>query len=155
MPQPPASVQSTEPAKPSAAGLPHAIAEAGATIAARIGRAVEDGTHVLTVALHPVELGRVEVRLAFHSSGVDVQMTMSRPETYDAFTRNRGAMEQHLSDAGINLASGGLDMRFGQQPDRAMPPPTPVRLSVLADTTTANLQPQLRSVSNGLVDILA
>lgn len=150
-----AAAAHAEPAKPSVAALPQEIASAGATLAARIGRAVEDGTHVLTVALHPAELGRVELRLSFHTSGVEVQMTMSRPETYDAFTRNRGAMEQHLNDAGINLGSGGLDLRFGQQSDRSMPPPSPVRIAVPGETTTVTSQPQTRSAAIGLVDILA
>ena len=93
-----------------------AAAEITATVAARIGRAVQDGTHVLTMQLHPAELGRVEVRLSFHDSGVGVQMTLDRAETFDTFSRNRSAMEQHLADSGINLGTGGLDLRFGQQP---------------------------------------
>ncbi|MGC1410582.1 MAG: flagellar hook-length control protein FliK [Acetobacteraceae bacterium] len=133
-----------------------AAAEVTATVAARIGRAVQDGTHVLTMQLHPAELGRVEVRLAFHDSGVGVQMTVDRAETFDAFSRNRGAMEQHLADSGINLGTGGLDLRFGQQPDRSPQPFAPAVRIALPDGAQPSNQPTSSlSTHDGLIDILA
>ena len=134
-----------------------ALTAAGETVAARIGRAVQDGTHVLTMELHPAELGRVEVRLSFHDGGIGVQMTLDRPETYDAFSRNRGGMEQQLADAGINLGSGGLDLRFGQQSGHPAPQPgaTAIRIPLPAETVPANRQPSAVSMHDGLIDILA
>jgi flagellar hook-length control protein FliK len=133
-----------------------AAAEVTATVAARIGRAVQDGTHVLTMQLHPAELGRVEVRLSFHDGGVGVQMTLDRAETFDAFSRNRGAMEQHLADSGINLGTGGLDLRFGQQPDRSPQPFAPaVRIALPADAQPPSQPTSSLSTHDGLIDILA
>ncbi len=133
-----------------------AAAEVTATVAARIGRAVQDGTHVLTMQLHPAELGRVEVRLSFHDSGVGVQMTLDRAETFDSFSRNRGAMEQHLANSGINLGTGGLDLRFGQQPDRSPQPFAPaVRIALPADAQPSNQPISSLSAHDGLIDILA
>ena len=133
-----------------------AAAEVTATVAARIGRAVQDGTHVLTMQLHPAELGRVEVRLSFHDSGVGVQMTLDRAETFDAFSRNRSAMEQHLADSGINLGTGGLDLRFGQQPDRSPQPFAPaVRIALPADAQPSIQPTSSLSTHDGLIDIFA
>ncbi len=90
---------------------------AGAQVAVQVAHALQNGQNTLVVALHPAELGRVEVRLAFHAGGrVDVQMTLDRPDTFTAFTRDRAALAQQLAQAGINLGSGGLDLRFGRQP---------------------------------------
>lgn len=149
-----AGVERTQSESPT---LPaRAAAEATATVAARIGRAMQDGTHVLTMQLHPAELGRVEVRLSFHDSGVGVQMTVDRAETFDAFSRNRGEMEQHLADSGINLGTGGLDLRFGQQPDHSPQPFAPVvRIALPADAQPSNQPTSSRSAHDGMIDILA
>ncbi len=133
-----------------------AAAEITATVVARIGRAVQDGSHVLTMQLHPAELGRVEVRLSFHDSGVGVQMTLDRAETFDTFSRNRSAMEQHLADSGINLGTGGLDLRFGQQPDRSPQEFTPaVRIALPVDAQPSSQPTSSVSTHDGLIDILA
>lgn len=136
---------------------PQIAANAAETATTRVVRAVQDGSHVVTMELHPAELGRVEVRLSFHEGAVGVQMTLDRPETYDAFMRDRGVMEQHLADAGINVASGGLDMRFGQQPDRPAPqPPTQtVNVPVPQDDSGTGSRAAAQSRLNGLIDILA
>jgi flagellar hook-length control protein FliK len=146
-----------EPAVAAPPAPQQAVQKAAETVAARIGRAVQDGNHVLTMQLHPAELGRVEVRLSFHDGGIGVQMTLDRPETYDAFTRNRDAMEQHLANSGINLTTGGLDLRFGQQPDRSVPQPPmhAVRVPLSGETAFSASPPPVRSMRNGLIDILA
>ncbi|HEX2942464.1 MAG TPA: flagellar hook-length control protein FliK [Rhodopila sp.] len=101
---------------PAFAPLPQAATEqTQAVLAARLARAVRDGQTTLTVELHPIELGRVEVHLSFHPDGVGVQMTVDRRDTFDSFTRDRANLEQQLSQAGIDLGSGGLNLRFGQQ----------------------------------------
>ena len=113
----------TQPASPgtttnpvvTAAMLPRVAGEAGEPVAIRIARAARDGDKSLTMELHPADLGRVEVRLSFHADGVGVQMTLDKPETFEAFSRNRAGLEQQLAQAGINLGDGGLDLRLGQQ----------------------------------------
>jgi flagellar hook-length control protein FliK len=115
---------STAPAPATAASAPIAtprlIAEANHTIALRIGHALRTGESAITVDLHPAELGHVSVRLAFQNDGVDLRMVVARHETYQALTQDRPALEQELRNAGINLDSGGLDLRFGQSPDRTL-----------------------------------
>ena len=100
------------------AGLPSgtAMAEANRAVALRVNRAIRSGQDTLTIELHPAELGHVAVRLAFHGNNVDVRMVVSRQETFQAFSQDRAALEQQFSQAGINLGSGGLDLRYGQPP---------------------------------------
>jgi flagellar hook-length control protein FliK len=85
-------------------------------LAVRVASAVQNEQRSVTVELRPESLGRVEVRLNFHDDkSVSVQMTMDRHETYTAFRENRAGLTQQLSQAGINLGSSSLDLRFNQQ----------------------------------------
>jgi hypothetical protein len=147
----------TEPSRLEPTTLRRAVSEAGETVALRIGRAVQDGTRMLTMELHPAELGRVEVRLSFHDGGIGVQMTLDRPETYDAFARDRGVMERQLADAGINLMTGGLDLRFGQQPGHPAPQPggAAARIALPTSATSPHVQPPSAAMYDGLINILA
>jgi flagellar hook-length control protein FliK len=95
-----------------------ALAEARDTVALRVAHAAQDGVQTISIDLHPAELGHVGIELSFHEGGVSVQMTLARHETYEAFARDRGALEQQLAQSGLSLGSGGLDLRFGQRQDQ-------------------------------------
>ena len=138
---------------------PHIAGETLAPLALRISRAVQDGDKVVTLELHPADLGRVEVRLSFHADGVGVQMTVDRAETFDSFSRNRTGMEQQLAQAGIDLGSGGLDLRLGQQ-SGGQPDPgrqsTSFRVPAAAIATMPiGVPPPLLWAGNGLLNIVA
>ncbi len=94
-----------------------AIAEANRAVALRVSRAINSGEDTLTIELHPAELGHVAVHIAFHGSGVEVQMVVGRQETFQAFSQDRAALEQQFSQAGIDLGAGGLDLRYSQTPE--------------------------------------
>ncbi len=138
--------------------LPRVAGEAGEPVAMRIARAARDGDETVTLELHPAELGRVEVRLSFHADGVGVQMTLDRPETFEAFSRNRAGLEQQLAQSGIDLGGGGLDLRLGQQggqPDserRSANFRAPTSFYAISPTT---LPPVTSWAGQGLVDIVA
>lgn len=143
-----------------ATAAPYAVlADAGTTVGSmglRIARAMHDGTQTFSIELHPAELGRVDVRLSFHAEGVGVQMTVDRQETYAAFHRDRAALEQQLAQAGINLGSGGLDLRYGAQSRQPLPQQvaSTFRAAASADVLPGAAQSYAMS-SDSLVDIIA
>ena len=133
----------------------HLVGDAGEQVVMHVARSLASGADTVTVELHPAELGRVEIRFSFHADGLSVRMTIDRPETFDAFSRDRSGLEQQLAQAGVDFAGGGLDLRLGQQsgqPDsyssgtnpRVPMPATP---SASAETTLW--------IGNSLLDILA
>ena len=98
------------------------------------------------------------VRLSFHTNGVGVQMTLDRPETFDAFSRNRADLEQQLAQAGVTLGDGGLDLRLGQQSNQQESERQSGNFRVAAASnavTPAALPPAVRWAGQGLVDIVA
>ena len=138
--------------------LPRVAGETGEPVAIRIARAARDGDKTLTMELHPADLGRVEVRLSFHANGVGVQMTLDKPETFEAFSRNRAGLEQQLAQAGINLGDGGLDLRLGQQGGQpeAERRPTNFRTQAGSYAISPPALPQVIAwAGQGLVDIVA
>ncbi len=102
------------------------MAEANRAVALRVSRAIASGEETLTIELHPADLGHVAVHLAFHDTGVEVRMVVSRQETYQAFSQDRAALEQQFSQAGVDLGAGGLDLQYSQtqaqQPKQASAP---------------------------------
>jgi flagellar hook-length control protein FliK len=135
------------------------LADGGSSVGAmglRIARAMHDGTQTFSIELHPAELGRVDVRVSFHAEGVGVQMTVDRQETYAAFHRDRAALEQQLAQAGINLGSGGLDLRYGAQSRQQLPQQaaSTFRAAASADALAGAAQSYATS-SDSLVDIIA
>ncbi len=142
----------------TAAMLPRVAGEAGEPVAIRIARAARDGEKSLTMELHPADLGRVEVRLSFHADGVGVQMTLDKPETFEAFSRNRAGLEQQLAQAGINLGDGGLDLRLGQQGGQPGSERRPANLRTQAGSyaiAPPALPAAIAWAGQGLVDIVA
>jgi len=130
-------------------------ANAGEQLAVRVAQALNDGGKTMTVELHPAELGHVEIHFSFHSNGMDVRVTIDRPETFDAFSRDHGGLERQLAQAGVNLGGGGLDLRLGQQPNspESYSNARSSRLSMPAASTV--VAPAATWVNSNLVDIIA
>jgi hypothetical protein len=86
-------------------------------IAVQIKDAMQNGNSRLTVALHPVELGRVEVKLDIDKDkNVTATVVVDRPATLDLLRNDAKALERALQDAGLQTDSGSLsfNLRDGQ-----------------------------------------
>lgn len=137
------------------------LTSTGETIAVRIAHAARAGNDTLSVELHPAELGDVTVRLQYHDGGnVSVQMVVNRPETYQAFLHDRAGLEQQFAQAGIDLGSGGLDLRFGQSSgDTSGQSPDNAGFGSQSGTapkeTAVQSTQALLTAGSGLLDIMA
>ena len=130
------------------------LTEATRAIALRINRAIQSGEDTLTIDLHPAELGRVAVHLAFHNGGVDVQMIISRPETFSEFTRDRQSLEQQFSQAGLDLGDGSLNLAFGRGAEPDTQPSGDASGASSADIPETP-QSTSQSYTQGLINIMA
>jgi flagellar hook-length control protein FliK len=78
-------------------------------IAVQIKSAMQNGNSRFTVALHPVELGRVEVKLDIDKDkNVTATIVVDRPATLDLLRNDAKALERALQDAGLQTDSGSL-----------------------------------------------
>jgi flagellar hook-length control protein FliK len=77
-----------------------------------------DGVHRLTVQLHPVDLGPVQVVAEIRNGDINVQLTGSTDAGADALRNALGDLRRELEDAGF--ANCTLDLRQGTaQQDQA------------------------------------
>ena len=82
-------------------------------IAVQIKSAMQNGNSRLTVALHPVELGRVEVKLDIDKEkNVTATILVDRPATLDLLRNDAKALERALQDAGLQTDSGSLSFNL-------------------------------------------
>jgi flagellar hook-length control protein FliK len=82
-------------------------------IAVHIKDAMQNGNSRLTVALHPVELGRVEVKLDIDKDkNVTATIVVDRPATLDLLRNDAKALERALQDAGLQTDSGSLSFNL-------------------------------------------
>jgi flagellar hook-length control protein FliK len=82
-------------------------------IAVQIKDAMQNGNSRLTVALHPVELGRVEVKLDIDKDkNVIATIVVDRPATLDLLRNDAKALERALQDAGLQTDSGSLSFNL-------------------------------------------
>jgi flagellar hook-length control protein FliK len=74
---------------------------------------MQNGNSRLTVALHPVELGRVEVKLDIDKDkNVTATIVVDRPATLDLLRNDAKALERALQDAGLQTDSGSLSFNL-------------------------------------------
>lgn len=116
----PSTVVSPSPAPtppPSAAAPPDPQPELVATLS-RL-RARGDGSHELSVQLHPAELGAVTVSAVIGNGQLTVTLACADEAARAAVTAALPALHHQLSNAGL----GGVDVRFGGPPNGRQEPP--------------------------------
>ncbi|NND50242.1 MAG: flagellar hook-length control protein FliK [Rhizobiales bacterium] len=86
------------------------------TIAVHIANRLAEGQRAFQIRLDPPELGRIDIRMDIARDGqMTAQLTVDRPETLDALSRDARALERALQAAGLELEEGALEFHLRQQ----------------------------------------
>ena len=82
-------------------------------VALTLSRATANGPQSMTIALNPLELGKVEVKLDFAKDGsVQASVTAERPETLTMLKNDHSTLTQALHNAGLTTNSGSLSFNL-------------------------------------------
>jgi flagellar hook-length control protein FliK len=88
-------------------------------VAVRLIKAAADGINHINIALNPVELGHIEVRMEIGPNGhYKAVFAADRPQTADMLQRNAQELTRSLQDAGLRTDTGSLSFNLrgqGQQ----------------------------------------
>jgi flagellar hook-length control protein FliK len=80
-------------------------------------RSRSDGSHELTLALHPADLGAVRVHARLHDGTLDVTLSCADESVREAVTAALPALHQQLSELGAGTIAIAADAQH-QQPER-------------------------------------
>jgi flagellar hook-length control protein FliK len=98
-------------------------------MAFEIARHVDHGSSQFQIRLDPADLGRVDVKLAVDPTGaISAHLSAERPETLDLLRRDAGALNQALTQAGLDGSKTNLQFSLSQNPftrQDSNPQPTP------------------------------
>jgi flagellar hook-length control protein FliK len=108
--QPVAPGRDPEPAPRHPAELPVASQVAGPVLALR---ARGDGSHQLIVALHPAELGPVNVHVRIAGDAMTISLASSSDVAHDTLRDALPQLRAELQSAGLGAASLSLDLTSG------------------------------------------
>ncbi|WP_027134287.1 flagellar hook-length control protein FliK [Geminicoccus roseus] len=87
-------------------------------IAPRVVQAVSAGRQVVSVQLHPLELGSVEIRIEVDPDRqVRAVVLVRQPETLELLQRHAPGIERALTGSGLTLGSDGLTFDLGERRD--------------------------------------
>jgi flagellar hook-length control protein FliK len=105
---PRATASAAEAPSPANSASPSPAAQQVAPVLIHLARS--GGKEAITVSLHPVELGRVEIRVAHQAAGAQaVQVSAERPETLRALVADQSHLHRALERAGVAIEPGGLN----------------------------------------------
>ena len=116
----------------AATGFSTALSASGATSATTaqtpadqvsvvMQRAIASGTTSMTIALNPLELGKVEVKLDINKDGaVQANVIADRPETLTMLQNDHSSLHQALHNAGLTTDANSLNfsLRGDGQPQQ-------------------------------------
>ncbi|MCC0053391.1 MAG: flagellar hook-length control protein FliK [Rhodobiaceae bacterium] len=78
-------------------------------IAIAVSSQARTGTRHFEIRLDPPEMGRIDVRLEMARDGtMNAQLTVDRPETFDALNRDARHLERMLQQSGMKIDGGNI-----------------------------------------------
>lgn len=86
-------------------------------VAFELVRQFQAGNSRFQIRLDPPELGRIDVKLDLDRHGtVNARMVVERPETLDLMQRDQRALQQALTQAGLDTGKTNLEFSLRQSP---------------------------------------
>ena len=86
-------------------------------VAFEVVRQFQAGNSRFQIRLDPPELGRIDVKLDLDKHGtVNARMVVERPETLDLMQRDQRALQQALTQAGLDTGKTNLEFSLRQSP---------------------------------------
>ena len=80
-------------------------------------QATATASHVTTIQITPVELGRVEIRIERMADGpAKIQLVAERPETLSRLVHDQSQLQQALDQAGVPQSGRTLDFSLAPAP---------------------------------------
>ncbi len=103
-------------AQPGGNAQPVPLTDLGA-LALSIAAHSKDGARHFDIALHPADLGSIQVHLSVdHAGAAQAHVRADNQQTLQFLQRDAHHLERALKDAGLNLSGGGLNFSLkGQQ----------------------------------------
>lgn len=87
----------------------------GQVMAARMAGHIGRGQWSLEMALHPAELGRIEIDMEMTDRGLEAQFRTTQSVTRDLLVESMPRLKAWFEEGGINVASTLVDMGFQRQ----------------------------------------
>lgn len=84
----------------------------GQMMAARMAGQIGRGQWSLEMALHPAELGRIEIDMEMTERGLEAQFRTTQSVTRDLLLESMPRLKAWFEEGGINVASTLVDMGF-------------------------------------------
>lgn len=107
----------SQPVAATARPLEPALPVPADEVAVHVVKAAERGQTELQMRLHPEELGRIDVRLAFDGdNGVKVQIVADEAHAVDVLQRHGHELERALQQSGFEVSRDGIRYDVGRDP---------------------------------------
>ena len=130
----------------------------------RIAQALYGRNQIVSVQLHPAELGIVQIRIVVDASRkVRAAISAEQPETMELLQRHTSGIERALTATGLTLAdTDGLTFNLGTPQDRGTSPGSQGReddhlssnFDDLIDLTPLGTSSPRQAASTGLLDLI-
>lgn len=113
----PRLVQQTPVPSSPATQVAHAIIEPIQVLMSSATQAASTVSHITTIQITPVELGRVDIRIERSADGpAKIELVAERPETLSRLVHDQSQLQQALDQAGVPQAGRTIDFSLAPTP---------------------------------------